>query len=192
MGAPYILNLEIYMIKKVKEHFINNLKNSDQEMIRILEKHLPQVEKWALKLLEMYPEANKDIVLMGVWLHDIGHVIGNSEIDHAINSETEAKRLLTEHNLPKDIIDSVAHCVRSHRCKDVQPNTMEAKIIAAADSASHLTGNIYADMASRGEIERALGKLERDIRDTKIFSELYEQLYPVYLAWKQLLTVWPK
>lgn len=116
--------------------------------------------------------ADKEIVLLGVWLHDIGHLIGNSNVDHAINSEIETRKFLSRIGYEKQKIDEVAHCVRAHRCKDIQPETIEAKIVAACDSARHMTDYIYTDIAMQGNIDKAKSKLERDIRDVDSFPEL--------------------
>lgn len=179
------------MHEGVKEFFINLVKQAGVEYSYLL-RHLPQVEKWAKKLLSLYPQADEEVVLCGVWSHDIGQVVGDKEIDHAVNSESEIRRFLAEQGAKPDFIDKVAHCARSHRCKDVQPNSLEAKILAVADSASHMTDIVYLDMFSRGDYDSALGKLERDYRDVVIFPELQQAIKPLYEAWKQLLSVYPR
>jgi len=179
------------MYEKTKEYLIATAKEAGSQYDYLL-RHLPLVEKWARKLLVFYPEASEDIVLMRVWLHDIGQILGNKEVDHAINSEAEAKRYLTEIGANNDIVEKVAHCTRSHRCKDVQPSSIEAQILAVADSASHMTDIVYIDMSNRGEFEDALGKLERDYRDVGILPKFQESLKPLYDSWKQLLEVYPK
>jgi hypothetical protein len=179
------------MHNKVKEHFISTVKTAGAEYDYLL-RHLLQVEKWAKKLLKMYPQANEEIVLSGVWSHDIGQVVGNKEIDHAVNSEVEIKLFLKELNIDEGVINQVAHCARSHRCKDIQPNTIEAKILATADSSSHMTDIVYIDMFNRGDYDAALGKLERDFRDVGLFPELQSDMKPLYEAWKKLLEVYPR
>ena len=175
---------------EAKAHLIDTVKKAGPEYTYLL-RHVPQVEKWANKLLDIKPEANREIVTKGVWLHDIGQVIGDKETDHAVNSELETKRFLMEQETAPDIIDQVAHCVRAHRCKDVQPNTIEAKIIAVADSASHMTDTVYVDMANRGDLLGAKEKLERDYRDVKLFPEIMDEITPLYQNWIKLLEVWP-
>lgn len=173
-----------YFLKLAKENF--NIDNY------YLERHVNEVERWAKKILEIKVDANREIVLLGVWLHDIGQLIGYKEIDHAINSEIEARRFLGEKEVEREVIEKVAHCVRAHRCKDIQPNTLEAKIVAASDSASHMTDIVYADMASRGDVKEAKEKLERDYRDKGLVPEISDELKPLYLAWKNLLQAFPK
>lgn len=179
------------MYKKAKTHFVTTIKKAGPKYDYLL-RHLPQVEKWAKKLLVMYPNANKEIVLLGVWLHDIGQVVGNKEVDHAIKSEKETRSFLKGLGANAQTIEKVAHCARSHRCKDIKPNTLEAKIITAADSASHMTDIVYIDMFNKGDFEGGMQKFERDFRDVGVFPELQKSLKPLYEAWKKLLEIYPK
>lgn len=100
--------------------------------------HVPEVEKWANKIAASYPEADIEVLILSVWLHDIAYYIGDEYEDHAIKSERLAREFLTSEGLGKEKIDKVAHCVRSHRNKDVAPESIEAKILTVADSASHM------------------------------------------------------
>lgn len=179
------------IVEITKEYFLKVVRDAGSKY-SYLERHLPQVERWAKKIINKKPEANETVVMLGVWLHDIGQILGNQDNDHAINSEIEAKRFLKENNVDEMVIKEVAHCVRAHRCKDIQPETLEAKIVAVADSASHMTDIVYIDMASRGEIEDAKAKLERDFRDKGLFPELQEESRALYEAWKRLLEAFPK
>lgn len=176
--------------EKARNHFLeiaNGLRPKNDYLLR----HLPQVEKWAIKILAQQLDANKDVVLSGVWLHDIGRMVGSQEIDHSINSEEETKRFFSELEVDQDFINQVVHCVRSHRCKDVEPKTIEAKVVAVADSASHMTDTVYIDMANKKDLDNAKQKLERDYRDVGLFSEIKKEITPLYLSWKKLLDVWP-
>lgn len=176
------------LVDKTKQHFLESVKKAGSEY-NYLSRHLTQVEKWAIKILQRKPEADKELVMLGVWLHDIGQVVGDKQNDHAINSEAEAKRFLGKEEADNELINKVAHCVRAHRCKDIQPETLEAKIVAVADSASHMTDIVYIDMASKGNIEDAKTKLERDFRDEGLFPELQRESRPLYEAWKKLLEI---
>ncbi|MDD5626534.1 MAG: HD domain-containing protein [Patescibacteria group bacterium] len=158
--------------------------------------HVPEVERWARYVLEKYPEADEEIVFLSVWLHDLGHYPIPTKIDHAIRSEERSKSFLEKQNYPKDKTDKVLHCVRSHRCRDVMPNSLEAKIIACIDSASHMTEPMYLDMArddkkSKREF-RAYAKMDRDYRDLGIFPEIQSELKDLYESWKDLIKVYEK
>lgn len=157
----------------------------------MLTRRLTQVDAWTDRLLSSNPEAEVAVVKLGVWLHDIGQIVGPKETDHAINSEAEVRRFLPTLGAELELVEKVAHCVRAHRCRDVQPQTLEAKMLAACDSASHMTDVVYIDMTNRGEKDAALAKLDRDLRDVGQFPELREMLLPLYGAWKGLLEVYP-
>lgn len=159
-------------------------------------RHIEKVEEWAQKILRYYPDADEEVVLLGVQLHDIGQADGKYEEDHAIKSEAETVKFLTEKKYPKEKIKQVAHCVRSHRCRDVQPETIEAQILVAADSASHMTDFVYIEMLGQEHIsaEDVLEKLERDYQDTQQWlpEELKQEIVPLYEAWKKLIEVFPR
>lgn len=182
---------------KAKEHLLElesevaSSLRPDSKKWSYLPRHLTQVERWARRLLQEYPEALGEVVLASVWIHDVGLLTGPDETDHAINSEVETKKFLPTVGADEDYVSRVAHCVRAHRCRDVQPETIEAKILAVSDSASHMTDTVYVEMANRGEREAALAKLERDLRDVSLFSKLRDEIMPLYQAWKNLLSVYP-
>ncbi len=155
--------------------------------------HVCEVEKWAELILRDHPQADREVVFLGVWLHDVGNLVGDRNIDHAIRSEEYALNLLLEIELPADKISAVAHCVRAHRNKDISPVTIEAQIVAAADSASHMTGDAYLPYGdTKRTVEGSLAKLERDYRDINLVPGLREKLTPIYEAWINLLTAYPQ
>jgi hypothetical protein len=178
-------------LQKAKDHFLHAI-DTLKPNYKFFPQHIKEVENWAQWLINKHPNANKKVTLLSVYLHDIGHIIGNKEIDHAINSEIEANRFLKEIGVEQGIIEQVAHCVRSHRCKDVQPSTLEAKILAAADSASHMSDFCYIAMIEFTSKKFVLGKIERDYRDVGLFPELQQELTPVYNCWKSLIKTFPE
>ena len=186
------------IIEKSKNEFINRVNKYKKDPYLLLP-HVPEAEKWAKYLLKKYPKADSEIVLISVWLHDIGHYPITDE-DHAITSEKLAREFLNKINYDKTKLERVLHCVRAHRCKDVAPITIEAKIMAASDSASHMTDSLYLNVirngavsnTREGSIKKALDKLERDYRDVSIFPEIKVELKPLYEAWKQLLSEYGK
>lgn len=152
--------------------------------------HIHEMIKWIEKLLKQYPEADKEVLLVSAWLHDIGDILEGDRVDHAISSEKEARRFLEENNYEKGKLRRVAQCIRAHRNTDVAPETTEDKIIVVSDSASHMTMSVYIRRLNEGL--DALSKLERDYADFDLFPEVKEELKPVYNAWKQLINVYPK
>lgn len=155
-----------------------------------LPKHINEVEGWAQKITKDHP-VDTEVLLLSVYLHDIGHAFGDHK-DHDLKSEVVAKRFLKKMGLNEDKISKVAHCIRAHRCKDVQPETIEAKILATADSLSHMTDGCYMGMVIDGKKDLALGKLERDYRDVGLFPKIKKEIAPLYRAWKKLLETYPK
>jgi 23S rRNA maturation-related 3'-5' exoribonuclease YhaM len=186
-------NMENKFIKLAREHFLSVFEKADPNVIlySYLPKHVAECEKWAKRVLESHPEANQEIVLLAVWLHDIGQAFSPKEEDHAVKSEREARRFLSEIKYPSDLLNRVVHCIRSHRNKDVPPESIEARIMAAADSASHMTDICYIDMAQNAGKEVVLSKIERDYRDVGFFTDLKKEITPLYKAWKQLIDVFP-
>jgi HD superfamily phosphodiesterase len=178
------------LIAETKEYFINNIQQTEDKY-GLLE-HVPEVVKWVKKIREYYPKSDLEVVLFGAWLHDVSHYLVNDGEDHAVKSEEMSREFLSG-KIDKDTIDRVCHCVRSHRCKDVAPETLEAKVLACADSASHMSGIIYMDMLSNGHrVATVDEKLERDYRDIFIFPEVKELLTPIYKLWKSMLLEYQK
>jgi len=172
------------MIEKAKEHFFKTIK-PDVDIYNLLG-HVPEAEKWANKLCDAHKEADREVVLLAVWLHDTAYY-PLDEVDHAIKSEKMAREFLEKENYPKDKMEKVLHCVRSHRCRDVEPVTLEAKIMACVDSASHMTDSMYVNIIRDGHADYVFGKLERDYRDISKFPEVQKELQDVYEKWKALL-----
>ncbi|MCX6718320.1 MAG: HD domain-containing protein [Candidatus Staskawiczbacteria bacterium] len=176
--------MESDTVKKTKEFFYKTVENFGGDTYGLVV-HLPAVEKWANYLLKKYPEADKEVVMLSVWLHDIGHYPILKE-DHAVTGEKVTRKFLKSIKIDKEKIEKVAQCVRRHRCKDVQPETIEEKMIAFSDSASHMTSPMYLDMTTASE------KIERDFRDLPLFPDIKEQLIPLYEAWKKLIAEYEK
>jgi putative nucleotidyltransferase with HDIG domain len=97
--------------------------------------HINIVVKYALLLAEKV-KADKEIVEIAALLHDIGKKeYGNN--DHHLTSATEARKILNKLDFQKDKIESIIHCIESHRGKGVDAETIEAKVIMSADAMSH-------------------------------------------------------
>lgn len=158
-----------------------------------LTSHLRGVEKWARWMLKRYPQASETVVLTAVFWHDVGQYRGENR-DHAINSATAVKKYLETEGLSEKEKENIIHCVRAHRNNDVRPETLEAKILAWSDSASHFTSNIYwlmteVDLANQDKADdyQALGKIERDWRDLGLFPKERKEFAKIYESWKNLL-----
>jgi len=183
----------IRVVQMAEEQFFQQLSLMEQTLQDLLPKHLQIIGKWVDRILDTYPDANAEVVRIAVWFHDIGYVDCENydKDDHAVFSEIRAIHFLKVKGYPQDSLDQVAHCVRAHRYKDVQPETTEARIVAVADSASHLTDYAYISLTQLGMKDYAMEKLERDYRDIGLLPEVKQELTPFYEAWRQLLPYFP-
>jgi len=181
--------------EKVRQKFFQMIDDFGSDPYH-LRSHVPEVEKWAKRLLKKFPEADSEAVILAVWAHDLGHYPIPTEVDHAIRSEERTKEFLEEMNYPKEKRDKILHCVRAHRCRDVLPNSIEARIVACADSASHMTEPMYFDMAKDDKENhrefRVYAKIERDYRDLGAFPEIQSELKEIYENWKKLIKAYEK
>lgn len=173
------------LVQNAQEAFLKTIDDYGKDPWN-LRTHIKEAEKWANKILKMYPEAVRDVVMLTVWLHDIGHYPVVEE-DHAVISERISRKFFEDERTDKSLSDRVLHCVRSHRNRDVEPETLEAKLFAMIDSVSHLTYIPYIEMINDGRGESALEKLERDYRDISPFPEVKEEITPLYKALKNLI-----
>lgn len=183
--------MDLSAVEKAKNFFYEMVRDNPDPYSLI--PHLPAVEKWANFILEKHPEADREVVLLGVWLHDRGYYPIQEE-DHAITGERIAREFLGGIGLEGDKIERVVRCVRRHRCRDIQPETIEEKIIAFSDSASHMTTAMYINILSNNKKTGydAMSKLERDYRDLSYFPEIKELLRPLYETWKKLIIEYEK
>jgi 23S rRNA maturation-related 3'-5' exoribonuclease YhaM len=183
------------IVEKAKERFLQEVRDFGSDPYNLLS-HVPEAEKWAMFMLKKYPEADAEVILLAIWLHDLGHYPVPTDIDHAIRSEQRAKEFFKNEKYSEDRMNKVLHCVRSHRCKDVMPNSLEAKIMACIDSASHMTDSMYFDMAKDDKQDnhkfRVYAKMERDFRDLGIFPEIQNKLKGLHEAWKKLIKIYEK
>jgi predicted metal-dependent HD superfamily phosphohydrolase len=178
------------LLNSTKSYFNKTLKNKKD--LYKLDEHVIEVERWVNRIMKKYPSADKEVILLSVWLHDVSYYSGDKSADHAIKSEKMAKRFLFKEKCPPEKIEKVCHCVRAHRNKDVTPNTIEAKILACADSASHMTWITYMDMLCRNDVDKIYGKIERDWRDIGLLPEIQKELLELYKSWLKLIKVYEK
>jgi len=176
----------IKVIEEAKKYQLQIIKDFKKDPFGLVD-HFSEMEKWAERLFKMFPDADQNVVLLTIWLHDTGHYSGDLEVDHAVKSEKLARVFLTG-RVDEKIVEQVARAVRSHRCKDVLPETIEEKIVACIDSASHMTDNVYLSIAKDGRFNFALAKIERDFRDTGLIPEIQKEVEPLCKAWINLIT----
>lgn len=180
------------IVDQARNYFLQTIEEASHDKYGLLH-HVPQMELWAKKILPKYPDADRKVVLAAVWLHDISHYeLSDLSDDHAIRGENKARKFLARENVPSGLTEGILHCVRSHRCRDIKPKTIEAKIIAAIDSASHMTDTIYPEMMNRNPSDYVIAKMARDYRDIALIPEVKEIAEPFYHFWKEFLREYQK
>lgn len=164
---------KITIIKKIIKNECINSSNIDAWFYDI---HLLGVEKFANELLNELPEADKEIVMLGVWLHDLQRIRGKKG-DHAKIGAEEAEKVMKQFQYSKEVIKHVREIILSHSCDTkLKPKSLEGKILASADAMSHYINDFYLVIAVTGERNLidykkwALEKLDRDY-NKKIFFD---------------------
>lgn len=113
--------------------------------------HLLGVEKFAKKLLKQLPKADKEIVMLGVWLHDLQRIRGIKG-DHAKVGAREAVKVMREFNYERNKISRVKDIILSHTCNtSLTPKTLEGKILSSADAMAHYINDFYLAIAVTGQ-----------------------------------------
>lgn len=132
------------LIRVFKKEVIISITN--QKFIHhgwFLKYHLIIVEKIALELCMFYPQADKNIVLLLVWLHDYGKIID-------IHNQYKATLLFGKKKLlmlgfPKEIVEkAVMYMTIFDRKSDITKAPIEVQVVSSADGAAHLVGPFYA------------------------------------------------
>ena len=108
-----------------------------------LETHLLAVEKFAKELIKKIPDANEEIIMLGVWLHDIQR-IRKTEGDHAKVGALEAENIMKKYNYDEETIKIVKEMIIVHECDSESiPQNVEGKILTSADGMSHFINDFY-------------------------------------------------
>jgi len=106
-----------------------------------VEFHLEIVEKIAMELCDIYPDADKGIVYAMIWMHDYGKII---DFDNEYSATLEFwETFMLESGLPKDFSKKVIWYIEIMDQKldiDISKTALEIQIIASADWCSHLVG----------------------------------------------------
>lgn len=81
--------------------------------------------------------ADREIVSISAWLHDIGSIVHGRE-DHHITGCEIAQAFLSQINYPQERIDLVKNCILHHRgSQNFEQQSLEEKIIVEADVMSN-------------------------------------------------------
>lgn len=104
--------------------------------------HLKIVERLAVQICSIYPEADKNLVLLLVWFHDYGKITDFSHEHEA--TLREGNTVLARLGFPDALVQKIIRYVKILDEKSsVQRAPLEVKIVSSADGASHLVGPFY-------------------------------------------------
>ncbi|MDR2902751.1 MAG: HD domain-containing protein [Lactobacillales bacterium] len=134
-------------LDRFKKHIIE--KSNEPRFIHapwFVKWHLEIVEQLCHELCDLYPEANRDLVLLLVWLHDYGKILAGQPKEFPKGDEltlTEGKKKLLELEFPPDFVEKAIKYVKQVDeaiSRDLSDAPIEVQIISSADGASHLVG----------------------------------------------------
>lgn len=98
--------------------------------------HFVPMAEYAEKLTQELG-GDKEIIMLAVWLHDIGSIIHGRK-DHHITGTKIAEEKLTALAYPKDKIELIKKCILNHRgSKHSKRESIEEQIVAEADVMSN-------------------------------------------------------
>jgi uncharacterized protein len=115
--------------EEVKPYFLNAKGSHDWD-------HVKRVYNLCLQIGKK-ENANIEVLKLAALLHDVARAEeqeSKGKICHAERSAEIAKEILKKHNLDKETIEKIVHCIEAHRKKGKKkPETLEAKILFDAD-----------------------------------------------------------
>ena len=131
------------IVQKVKNFVENECKNPNSKYdSEFFSCHLVNMAGHAEKLLDEFG-GDREVVLLTVWLHDIGSIIHGRE-NHHITGPKIAEIKLRELKYPSEKIELVKKCILNHRSSQERDReSTEEKIVSDADALSNfdnLTG----------------------------------------------------
>lgn len=148
--------------------------------------HLEVVEKIALELCRTYPNADKNIVLLLVWLHDYGKIIDFKNQYKA--TLTQGKNKLQELGFPDDLVNKlIAYIEVFDKKRNLEQAPLEVKIVSSADGASHFVGPFFSifwkehpDWTEKDLIAENKRKAQVDWNQKIVLPEIKKQFLPYY------------
>jgi uncharacterized protein len=120
--------------------------------------------------------ADMEVLKLAALLHDIGRKDEDEchgKICHAERSAILAKEILEKHDLNKEKIDKILHCIETHRFRGNKvPASKEAKILFDADKLDSIGAvGIGRDFLFAGEIGARLHNKDVDIEKTQPYTK---------------------
>jgi putative nucleotidyltransferase with HDIG domain len=158
-------------VEEVKAIVERKFRKADREYIGFeyfFSSHLKIVKDEAENLLESY-DADEEVVKLGALVHDAGYL--EDPENHEEGGFEVAKNLLEEAGveLSDDRKEKLRESIEEHGYSG-EPESLEAKIVAAADALAHLRPEFVMGQA---QAQREKGKSREEIEDW--FREKFEK-----------------
>lgn len=154
------------IVKQVHE-FVREECEGFSELDDVFEHHIMGVKTFAEKLADLY-KANKFVVLLAAYLHDINYIQTHNHDVHEIEGSIYVKEYLSQFNIDPEDVELVSLCVLHHRgSKRSKRESIEEKIIASADAMDHINRclQMFYRRISKETYEESIefmrGKLQR-------------------------------
>lgn len=181
-------------IIKIKKEVERECKTNKELPQWFYSDHLLMVERNSIWLLKQQPKADKEIVLLGVWLHDLQRVRGLKG-DHQAIGAREAGKVMKEYGYSSDMIKEVKAIILTHSCSKKRPTRLEGKILATADAMSHYYNDFYLRIAVTGQRdlkefkEWVLEKLDRNYNKKIFFASAKKKIKPRHDLYKKAFSM---
>lgn len=145
--------------------------------------HIAAVVKNVELLAEKY-KADKEVVMIAAWLHDIASVTDYSLYElHHVHGAEMAYSILKEYGYDSSKIHLVQECIRNHRGSvNLEKNSIEELCVADADAISHfdsVPGLLYLAYVQKG-MEMEEGKEFVKDKLTRSFRKLSAESKKIY------------
>ncbi len=131
--------------------------------------HFVPVAKYAEELAKEL-KADKEVVILAAWLHDIGSIVESRGEHHATGAKI-AEEKLKELNYPAEKIELIKKCILNHRgSRWDNRESIEEKIIAEADAIStfdSIAGLFKAALVYEGKTQDEARKSVRQKLENK-------------------------
>jgi len=181
-------------VQKIKKQVEQECKANKKLSVWFYSDHLLMVEKNSKWLLKELPKSDSEVVLLGVWLHDLQRVRGLKG-DHQSVGAREAVKVMKEYGYGKPVIEKVKAIILTHSCSKEIPTSIEGKILATADAMSHYYNDFFLRIAVTGQRnlkefkEWVLEKLDRNYNKKIFFASAKKKIKPRHDLYKKVFSM---
>lgn len=158
----------------------------------IFPNHIDIAVDFARQLAGKY-KANPEVAMLGALLHDAGLAYKResaSPVGHENRSIEYARKFMPKYGYNPELIDKVANCIDATE-PEVEPATLEAKIVRSADAMSHMLSVHYlAKAVFAPNWDDAISFVEKKVKKdfSKIcFDDERELAQPVYEYFNKII-----